>query len=282
MLRLRMKSLLLVGVLLLPILQVGAAEKLFRFIAYGDTRDGHKVHQEIINQMIQLHPKFVISTGDLVNDGSEPALWTKFDKITGELRKTTPYYAALGNHDIGGEGFATRKLRPKNSGTEMYYSFDEGKLHFICLDTQQSIKPDSKQYKWLESDLKSAKSRGKFIIPFFHVAVYSVGGHGSSSSLQTILVPLYKKYGVKLSFQGHDHIYYRTLREGTTWVVTGGGGAPIYPIDMTKAIPGDIGATANHFCQCDVYSDKIVVTVYTPTLKKIDEFTIPFTNKTGK
>jgi hypothetical protein len=49
---------------------------------------------------------------------------------------------------------------------------------------------------------------------------------------------------------------------------------------MTKAIPGDIGATANHFCQCDVYSDKIVVTVYTPTLKKIDEFTIPFTNKT--
>jgi acid phosphatase type 7 len=216
----------------------------------------------------------VLSTGDLVASGNSDALWAKFDEITGEMRKTIPYYAAFGNHDEGGVGFADRALRPKNSGKENYYSFDEGKLHFICLDTEHSLKPGSGQYTWLANDLKAARAKGSFVVPFSHIPLFSIGGHGSSEELQQDLLPLYKKYGVKLSFYGHDHLYYRTFREGATWVVTGGGGAPLYPMDTRKALPKDHGAVTYHFCICDVYSDKIKTTVYTPDMKKIDEFEV--------
>ena len=44
-----------------------------------------------------------------------------------------------------------------------------------------------------------------------------------------------------LVFCGHDHLYYRTTRDGVTYVVTGGGGAPPYrPENSQIAIPGDV------------------------------------------
>jgi hypothetical protein len=47
-------------------------------------------------------------------------------------------------------------------------------------------------------------------------------------ALRPLLDSLFQKHGVKLVFQGHDHLYYRTVRSGITYVVTGGGGAPLY------------------------------------------------------
>ena len=45
------------------------------------------------------------------------------------------------------------------------------------------------------------------------------------------LMPLLEKYRVTAAFFGHDHNYQHYLKNGIHYVVTGGGGAPLYDVD---------------------------------------------------
>jgi hypothetical protein len=56
-----------------------------------------------------------------------------------------------------------------------------------------------------------------------------------------------------LIFGGHDHLYYRTKRDGIVYVVTGGGGAPLYdPTNKQYAIAGDVIKKCHHIIRCEV------------------------------
>ena len=50
------------------------------------------------------------------------------------------------------------------------------------------------------------------------------------------LVALMEKYKITAVFNGHDHNYQHHLKNGIHYVVTGGGGAPLY--DPDAPIPG--------------------------------------------
>ena len=45
------------------------------------------------------------------------------------------------------------------------------------------------------------------------------------------LIPLFEKYKLTGGFFGHDHNYQHYLRNGINYVITGGGGAPLYNVD---------------------------------------------------
>jgi acid phosphatase type 7 len=125
-----------------------------------------------------------------------------------------------------------------------------------------------------------ARGESRCVIPFFHKAIFSVGDrHGSDMKLQPVLHPLFKQHGVRLVFQGHDHLYYRTTRDGIVYVVTGGGGAPLYHIVSSELQPGDIAKRLHHFCVADLFQDEIKVTVYAVARKRagvraIDNFVV--------
>jgi 3',5'-cyclic AMP phosphodiesterase CpdA len=252
---------------------------LFRFAAYGDTRDNHDIHREIVKGVMSFQPALVLQTGDLVHHGDAADEWRIFDEITGDMRRQIPYYPARGNHDVGTQGYYEQRVtQPVLSGNKLYYSFERGNLHFVAVDTQQAVDPASEQGRWLEDDLARARAGGKFIVPFFHKAIYSTGPHADESgvlALQAILHPLFRKYGVRLAFEGHDHIYYRTVRDGITYVVTGGGGAPLYDGEHPElGVPGDIFEKVNHFCVADVYPDRVAVTAYRRDLTQLDRFEV--------
>ena len=257
-----------------------SAGALFRFAAYGDTRTGHDIHREILKGVTSFQPALVLQTGDLVAKGGDEEQWKTFDEITGDMRRQIPYYPAHGNHDVG-PFYEQRVTQPVLSGNKLYYSFEKGNLHFISIDTQQALDPASTQGRWLEADLARARSEGKFIVPFFHKAIYSTGPHADESdvvALQAILHPLFKKYEVRLAFEGHDHIYYRTVRDGITYVVTGGGGAPLYDGEHPElGVPGDVFEKVNHFCVADVYPDRVEVTAYRRDLSQLDRFEVKTT-----
>jgi 3',5'-cyclic AMP phosphodiesterase CpdA len=260
-----------------------AAEVLLRFAAYGDTRDGHEVHRKIVEDVMGFHPALVLQTGDLVHDGRVAEQWKVFDEITGAMRSQIPYYPVRGNHDVGPEGYYEQRVtQPVLSGNKHYYSFEKGSLHFVGIDTEEPLDPKSDQGRWLETDLAQAQASGRFIIPFFHKAIFTIGPHATDPAvraLKPILHPVFQRHGVRLVFEGHDHIYYRTVRDGITYVVTGGGGAPLYDGKHPElGLPRDVFKKAHHFCIVDVYADRLAVTAYQSDLAKLDRFTV----KVGK
>jgi len=255
----------------------GTTDNPLRFVVYGDTRDGHEVHRKLVALMIQQSPEMVWQTGDLVHKASDPSLWKIYDDIVKDLRKKTQLYTVRGNHDFGGDGYGERMTSPIESGNKDYYSVTKGNSHLIALDVDDHsiYGPGTDQYKWLEADLKKAQSTSKHIFVFFHVAPYSIGSHGMNPEVQEKLCPLFIKYGVRIVFNGHDHNYYHTVRNGVTYVVSGGGGAPLYDAYPDKgAIPGDRYEKVHHYCLVDVKGDDVNVQVIRVDGSLLEKFTV--------
>jgi len=51
----------------------------------------------------------------------------------------------------------------------------------------------------------------------------------------TALEPLFERYRVSAAFFGHDHNYQHYLKDGVNYFITGGGGAPLYDVDLPPA-----------------------------------------------
>lgn len=254
-----------------------ASVRPLHFIVYGDTRDGHAVHRKLVALIMARHPDLVIQTGDLVHRGGQADLWKIYDDITGEMRRQIPVYPARGNHDFGGPGFEDRISERFPSGSKLFYSFEKANCHFAALavDEYTPYGPGSAQYQWLEKDLAEARQKGRHIFVFFHVPPYSIGAHGSDLRVRRTLCPLFVKYRVCAVLNGHDHIYYHTLRDGVTYVVSGGGGAPLYPCNPNQgAIEGDKWESVNHIVDCVVEGDKVTMTAIRANDTPIERFTI--------
>ncbi len=253
----------------------GKNESKTRFVVYGDTRDGHAMHRKIVALILAQKPAFVLQTGDLVHYGPDAGLWKIYDDITGAMRRALPVYPARGNHDVGGTGYEARVTSAFTSGNRLYYSFTRGPYHFVSVDSFSPHAPGSPQYVWLAQDLAQAQKKGQPTFVYFHVPPYSIGTHGSSEDAQTTLCPLFVKYQVALVFNGHDHLYYRTRRNGVSYVVTGGGGAPLYPAHPDRgAIAGDKWESVNHIVVCDLRGETLTGTVLRADGSLLERFAI--------
>ena len=119
-----------------------------------------------------------------------------------------PYFQIFNNPTDGSAGGAP-------SGTEKYYSFDYGRIHFISLDSMTSSRaPGSPMLTWLEADLGSTTQ--DWIIAFFHHPPYTKGSHNSDTETQLIemrtnILPILEAGGVDLVLTGHSHSYERSF-----------------------------------------------------------------------
>lgn len=119
-----------------------------------------------------------------------------------------PYFQIFNNPTNGAAGGAA-------SGTEKYYSFDYGRIHFISLDSMTSSRaPGSAMLNWLEADLGSTTQ--DWIIAFWHHPPYTKGSHNSDTETALIemrsnVLPILEAGGVDLVLTGHSHSYERTV-----------------------------------------------------------------------
>jgi len=100
------------------------------------------------------------------------------------------------------------------SGTESYYSFDYGNIHFVCLNAfQENRSVNGPMLTWLEEDLSQTVQ--DWIIAFWHHPPYSHGSHNSDSEIELIemrenALPILEAHGVDLVLCGHSHNYERS------------------------------------------------------------------------
>ena len=132
------------------------------------------------------------------------------DRSANSATQNGVYYGTSSTLPTGWRG---RAAMP--SGTEAYYSFDYGNIHFVVLDSHDSDRSvGSSMLTWLEQDL--AATTQDWIIAFWHHPPYSKGGHDSDLELRLVemrenVVPILDDYGVDLTLTGHSHDYERSF-----------------------------------------------------------------------
>ena len=236
----------------------------FTFLVYGDTRGDPEVHARVISAAATTcHPAFVLATGDMVPfSGDGESVWIKeFFKPADPLLRETWFAMTRGNHESKNKLVSLYFEGSGGSQGKDYYSFEWGAVHVVTLDTNIPYESGSEQYEFLKRDL--AGSLRPFKVFFGHHPTYSSSSHGSTKKMQKYLQPLFENNGVQLVFAGHDHDYERTAVNGISYVVSGGGGAPLYEQEQLIPDPNSlVFKKANNFVLVDVTSRKMVLTAW--------------------
>jgi hypothetical protein len=174
------------------------------------------------------HTDLWLMLGDnAYSDGSDQDYQDAVFEMYPEMLTKSVLWPALGNHDDvdtateAGAYFDIFTLPSEGqaggvaSGTESYYSFDHGSVHFICLNTAEfNSGRRQAMYSWLQSDL-AARDR-EWTVAFFHHPPYSKANHDSDTSTQLvrvreIILPMLEAAGVDLVLSGHSHAYERSF-----------------------------------------------------------------------
>jgi hypothetical protein len=151
-----------------------------------------------------------------------------FNQYPVEMRKW-PLFPTRGNHDVlySGPGndyldfFTLPSLGQCGgvpSGTESYYSYDWGNVHFICLDSEGSDRTlGGPMIMWLRQDL--AATNAAWIVCYWHHPPYTKGSHDSDDptdsggrlqDMRQNVLPILDSTGVDLVLSGHSHSYERS------------------------------------------------------------------------
>jgi hypothetical protein len=250
----------------------GAAR--FQFVVFGDTRTRHDVHRAVINAILKsADPDFVIHTGDLVANGDDTSLWPIFFDIEGALLRKTAFFPSLGNHE------RNTKYYYDYMDARPYYSFDWGQAHFAVIDSDignfaaTQTERDAfwqEQTRWLESDLSAARHVAYRFIVAHHPPISAVKSRQGGNKQMTALEPMLEKYKLTAGFFGHDHNYQHYLKNGVHYFVTGGGGAPLYDVDVPPAGVTVKVARTENFVIVNIDGSRAHIEAKTPAGETLD------------
>ncbi len=221
----------------------------FRFIVYGDTRTQHDKHKLVLASMAGYAPQLVLHVGDLEDSYSDADLTTWLNLIKQQPRLSDliakhMFLVARGNHDLGVESdsrWPTLSRQPGNVGTSERYSFVVDRAFIVVM----GLYPGDAAY--LTAELKKPEARNatwRFVVS--HVPIYNSGRVHRATGLKAI-EDVCDAYGVDIFYSGHAHLHELSYQMkggqivdrdaalqaglGTVYVIEGGGGAPLYPVD---------------------------------------------------
>ena len=239
----------------------------FSFLVFGDNRSDAAAHSMVVDMMLADDFDIVMNTGDMVSSGEIEEEWDVFFGIEAELFRSRPFYPAVGNHeeDDGAIPIVERLFHTPSvssgSGEMSYYSFDYGNVHFVVIDNFVHVNPwylcilqgkmydncfTAEQESWIHDDLAAAAADPDIdhVFIFVHEGPYSSKENRTGSAAMRELLPVFATSKVRIVFSGHDHLYeHGVTGNGLHYVVTGGGGAPLYdstPDFMNQMFPHEI------------------------------------------
>jgi len=213
-----------------------AGKQDFRFVYVTDTQGSSKSNfelwQDTFKKAIQttVDPKFVLLTGDLIDDGDLEQQWQWFLGVPKQEFANVPFVPILGNHEVEdypNKNFYYHFNLPKDVGTGAndgaVYAFEYGDALFMQFDSQFEGEVDpykadaqfTKQLEWMRNQV--AKSDKKWKIVSMHKGAYSSGDNASAEServqfYRKYLIPVFDELGVDIVFEGHDHMYMRSYQ----------------------------------------------------------------------
>ena len=206
------------------------------FWVVGDSGTGGSAQAKVHSAMVAHNKKhdrkldLYLHVGDMAyGSGTNKEFSDRFFKMYEPTLRNTVCWPSMGNHEgrtskgaLGTGPYYDAYICPTKgeagglpSGKEAFYSFDYGKVHFICLDSHDlDRKPSGEMAQWLKADLE--KTKADFLIAYFHHPPYTKGSHDSDREGQLIemrehIMPILESGGVDVVFTGHSHIYERSM-----------------------------------------------------------------------
>jgi Calcineurin-like phosphoesterase len=231
------------------------------FVAFGDFGGG-TAQQAVADAMERWAARHrvdaLVTTGDNVYERGEPERFAaQLDRPYAELRRSRPLWVSLGNHDVTA-GHGPEQLRHLGLPEQPYAKTLPG-AQLLLLD---SNRVDQAQADWLERQLGGPGPPLRVVV--FHHPVWSCSRHDSTEEIIRRWGPALERHRVALVLNGHDHNYQRfSSPSGVTYVVTGGGGRSLYPLDErcpAGTPPRVAEARRYHFTAVEVRERSLVVT----------------------
>lgn len=150
-----------------------------------------------------------------------------------DIMKKAVLWPAPGNHEYANGVSTTTNVPyfsifsvPTNaeaggisSGTESFYSYDYGNIHFVSIDSFGAINgkklndTTGAQVTWLKQDL--AANNKMWTVAYWHHPPYTMGTHNSDleldlDSIRKYTMRVMERYKVDLVLCGHSHTYERS------------------------------------------------------------------------
>jgi 3',5'-cyclic AMP phosphodiesterase CpdA len=251
----------------------------YQFLVYGDTRTRHDVHRRVVEAILNDGvPDFAIQSGDLVENGEDNSLWPIYFDIEKDLLRQIAFFPVLGNHERN-----TRDFYEFFQAITPYYSFNWGNAHIMVLNSDIASSGANKpardafwaeQTKWLENELQTSQNVEYRIVVAHHPPFSAVSNRQGSNPEMRALVPMFEKYRVSIAFFGHDHNYQRNLQNGINYVISGGGGAPLYDVDKPDPATSQKAISVENFVKVSVAGKVIKVVAKGLDGKTLDEFEV--------
>jgi 3',5'-cyclic AMP phosphodiesterase CpdA len=214
-----------------------------RFIALGDCGNGssnqRRVKDIYLSYIGSNTTDGMLLLGDnAYGSGLDYEYQTSFfDIYKDDLLKNIKLYPAPGNHDYANYGSlqgsrntpyyntfsmpTAGQLGGVPSGTEAYYSYNIGNVHFVSLDSygQEDVNSTrlydttGAQVTWLKSDLDA--NTKTWTVVYFHHPPYTKTSHNSDMEIELVsmrekFIRILERYGVDLVLSGHSHGYERS------------------------------------------------------------------------
>jgi hypothetical protein len=228
------------------------SEGKMRVALYGDTRGGDAAHRLLLQAIEKEDPDLIVQTGDVISAAGDEAGWLRHLTTTLSISERIPVVFALGNHELlendprhplQQEALARAlvaipppvdPLVREAHASPAAFHVRIGPALFISLDSNAPLGRESPQYRFLERALES-RGDARFVFVVMHHGPLSSGPHGPHPDADDFN-PLLVKHRVTAVMAGHDHVYERIVRDGVTYLVSGGGGAPLY--SRARSTPG--------------------------------------------
>jgi hypothetical protein len=227
------------------------------FLVYGDDRTDPTAHAAIVRAMTQVPSAFLVNTGDMVEDGGDAEAWQTFFSVEAPLLHDRPLFVAIGNHELfndsAGVNFARYFGFPDTSGQlHLYGTVRFGMLRLFFLNAMHDW-DSGEERDWLERSLKNADREDVlWRVAVAHHGPWSSGPHGPNTRLLDAHIPeLLAAHKVDLFLSGHDHIYERGDAGPIKYIVSGGGGAPLYRVERAEGVARKAESTY-HFLEVTV------------------------------
>ncbi len=226
-----------------------AAGQPFEFVLYGDNRTRPDAHKKVVASILKnAQPDFIVQTGDMVENGTDNSLWPVFFDIERELLRKTAIFPTVGNHERNARDYYEFFQQ------QPYYSFTWGDAHFSMLDSDIANVASSEsarqafwkeQISWLEEDLKKNQNVAYRFVVAHHPPMSAVKSRQEANPHMKALIPLFEQMHVSAALFGHDHNYQHYIQNGIHYVISGGGGAPLYDVDKPAAGMVKVVSTEN-------------------------------------